>query len=146
MAKNDFDSDFLSPELRQRLDTSQQSGAQGEQNPALPPLDNPHPALSEVFQLCWQMLDLCEDMLILRRTFILCKMYLNTLSRLTSESTRDKADTVAFDAMVLLEETSIEAWQRVRRLDELTKELPKGSVSSDLPAIIFSMRTFLESS
>ena len=109
-------------------------------------MDNPHPALSEVFQPYWQVLNLCEDMLILRRTFILCKMYLNTLSRLTSESTRDKADTVAFDAMVLLEETSIEAWQRVRRLDELTKELPKGSVSSDLPAIIFSMRTFLESS
>ena len=124
----------------------QQSGDQGEQNPALPPLDNPHPALSEVFQPYWQMLNLCEDMLIFRRTFILCVMYLNTLPRLTSQSTRDRADTVAHDSFVLLEEKSLEALQCVQRLDELREQLPVGVVSLGLLEIISSMRTFLERS
>ena len=75
----------------------------------------------------------------------MCALYLNTLPRLTSQSTRDKADIVARDAMVLLESTSLETWQLLHRLDELRVELPSGAASSLLHEVISSMRTFLDS-
>ena len=76
----------------------------------------------------------------------MCALYLNTLPRLTSQSTRDKADIVAHDAMVLLESTSLETWQLVLQLDELREELPSGAASSLLHEVISLMRAFLDSS
>ena len=76
----------------------------------------------------------------------MCALYLNTHPTLTSQSTRDKAKTVARDAMVLLESTNLETWQLVHRLDELREELPSGVASSLLHEVISSMRTLLDSS
>ncbi|XP_070202216.1 serine-rich adhesin for platelets-like [Littorina saxatilis] len=104
---------------------------------------------SEMFHLCSHIQDLCDDMLVSTRTFLLCAFHLNTQEQLTSLCTRTETEHVVHDVMVLLQLTSLEAWQSVQRLDEMRDQLCVGGASEEGPSleeVISLVQTFLENS
>ncbi|KAK7106028.1 hypothetical protein V1264_017333 [Littorina saxatilis] len=102
---------------------------------------------SEISFLCSHIQDLCDDMLVSTRTFLLCAFHLNTHEQLTSQCTRTETEHMVHDVMVLLQLTSLEAWQSVQRLDEMRYQLCVGGTSEEGPRleeVISLVQTFLE--
>ncbi|KAK7458007.1 hypothetical protein BaRGS_00039128 [Batillaria attramentaria] len=70
---------------------------------------------------------LCENLLVLQRTFILCSVYLNMPLRVQTDRTREKTGTVVSDLLLLVEASLSGTLQRLQTFSVLclkTTNLP----------------------